>query len=269
MATFEPPKNWTEQDREHYLQQVMRSGWTRMRPYSLLFLLLGVGIAERGATPEDLKRGVRNADNPEGNLDASCWEDPEDLDDEERAQHATHVEDAERYAAAYGRPPLRTHTDVLDLLVAAGAIYEVPDGTGVARFYPKVPAPAPADVFPLDEEEAAVQRQLRIDSAYEGDSYRIIELFEPDGKRHEEVVTSLDRLARLIKGDPHDAREAVRLLTEAGDFATSLDLDGLPSHKVFRIRCNWDRFDQARIGIQGMTEDGRLSVTLPSELDRP
>ena len=108
MAAFEPPKNWTEQDREHYLQQVMRSGWTRMRPYSLLFLLLGVGIAERGATPEDLKRGVRNADNPEGNLDASCWENPEDLDDEERAQQATHVEDAERYAAAYGRPPLRT-----------------------------------------------------------------------------------------------------------------------------------------------------------------
>lgn len=79
MVALEPPTSWTEQDRERYLQQVMRSGWTRMRPHSLLFLLLGVRITEYGATREDLKRGVRNADNPEGDLDGSCWEDPEGL----------------------------------------------------------------------------------------------------------------------------------------------------------------------------------------------
>ncbi|WP_432198226.1 DUF6042 family protein [Streptomyces sp. bgisy027] len=269
MVALEPPKSWTEQDREHYLHQVMRSGWSRMRPYSLLFLLLGVGLAESGATREDLKRGVRSADHPEGDLDASCWDDPDGLDEEERARQPAQIEDAERYAAHYGRPPLRTHADVLELLVAAGVIYEVPDGAGVARLYPRVPAPAPAEVFPLDEEEAAIQRKLRVDSAYEGDSYRIIDLFEPDGKRHEEVVTSLDRLARVIQGDPHDAHEAVRLLTEEGDFTTSTDLTDLPSHKVFRIRCDWDRFDQTRIGIHGMTKDGKLSVTLPSDQDRP
>ncbi|MFI9588485.1 DUF6042 family protein [Streptomyces sp. NPDC052236] len=244
----------------------MRGGWTRMRPHSLTFLLLGVGIAENGATRDDLKRGVRNVDNPEGDLDASCWETPESLDEDEHAKQPAHIQAAERYAAHYGRPPLRTHTDVLDLLMAAGIIYEVPIEAGVPRLYPKVPAPAPAEVFPLDEEEAAIQRQLRIDSAYEGDSYRIIELFEPDGQRPKEVVTSLDRLARLLQGNVHDARETVRLLTEAGDFTTSLDLTDLPSHKVFRIRCDWDRFDEERIGIHGMTEDGRLSVTLPNKL---
>ncbi|GAB2580349.1 hypothetical protein GCM10027168_11490 [Streptomyces capparidis] len=265
MAALELPKSWTEQDREHYLRQVMRGGWARMRPYSLAFLPLGVGLEENGATREELKRVVRDADNPEGDLQSSCWEDAASLDEDERAQRLAHREAAERYAAHYGRPPLRTHTDVLELLVAAGVLFEVTDEAGVPRLYPKLPPPVPAEVFPLDAEEAAIQRQLRIDSAYERDSSRIIALFEPDGQRRQELVTSLDRLARLIQGDPHDAREALRLLTDAGDFTTSLDIADLPPHKVIRIRCDWDRFDQERIGIHGMTEDGRLSVTLPAE----
>nr|WP_281404334.1 DUF6042 family protein [Streptomyces roseirectus] len=244
----------------------MRSGWSRMRPHALLFLLMGAGIAENGATRGDLCRSLGHHENPESALADSCWQDPEDLDEDERAAQPALIAAAERYAARYGRPSLRTHADVLDLLLAAGVIYEVPDAHGTPRFYPRTPAPVPADVFDLTEEEAAIQRRLRIDSAYEADSYRVIDLFEPDGERHEEVVTSLDRLARLIDGDPHDAREAVRLLTEAGDFTTSLDLTGLPSHKVFRIRCDWEHFDRARIGIHGLTEDGRLAVTLPDDL---
>lgn len=265
MTALEPPKSWTEQDREHYLHQLMRSGWSRMRPYSLTFLLMGVGIAEGGATREHLRAGVRNSENPDGDLELSCWEDPASLDDEERADQLQQREESERYAAHHGRPPLRTHSDVLDLLLLAGVIYEVPNKADVPRLYPTLPLPVPADVFPLDAEEAAIQKQLRIDSSYEGDSYRIIGLFEPQGQRHVEVTTSLERVARLIEGDLHDAREAIRLLTEAGDFATSLDLANLPHHKVFRIRCNWDRFDEERVGIHGMTEDGKLSVTLPAE----
>ncbi|MFD9458594.1 DUF6042 family protein [Streptomyces sp. NPDC059985] len=267
MVASTPPASWTEQDREYYLQQVMRSGWSRMRPYSLLFLLLGAGIAENGATREDLKPGLRNSENPQGDLEAPCWEDPDDLDEDEQARQPQLIETAALYAAHYGRPPLRTHADVLDLLLAAGVVYEVPNAVGAPRIFPKVPAPVPADVFPLDEEEAAIQRQMLIDSAYEGPSYRIIELFEPDGLRREEIVTSLDRMARLIEGDPQDAREAIRLLTEVGDFTTTLDVANVPSHKVFRIRCAWEQFDKKRIGIHGMTEDGKLAVTLPSDLD--
>ncbi|MER6445455.1 DUF6042 family protein [Streptomyces venezuelae] len=267
MVALTPPASWTEQDRERYLQQVMRSGWSRMRPYSFLFLLLGVGIAENGATREDLKPGLRNGENPQGDLEAPCWEDPDDLDEDEQARQPELIETATRYAAHYGRPPLRTHADVLDLLLAAGVVYEVPDAAGgEPRLFPKLPAPVPADVFPVDEREAAIQRQLLIDSAYEGASYRIIEQFEPDGLRREEIVTSLDRLARLIGGDPQDAREALRLLAEVGDFTTTLDVADLPSHKVFRIRCDWEQFDKNRIGIHGMTEDGKLAVTLPSDL---
>ncbi|WP_327380675.1 DUF6042 family protein [Streptomyces sp. NBC_01207] len=267
MVASTPPASWTEQDREYYLHQVMRSGWSRMRPYSLFFLLLGVGIAETGATREDLEQGLRNRENPQGDLEAPCWEDPDDFDEDEQARHAKLIERAELYASHYGRPPLRTNADVLDLLLAAGVVYEVPDAVGVPRIFPKVPAPVPADVFPLDEEEAAVQRQMLIDSAYEGPSCRIIELFEPYGLRRKEIVTSLDRLARLIEGDPGDAREAIRLLTEAGDFTTTLDVTNVPSHKVFRIQCDWERFDKERISIHGMTEDGKLAVTLPSDLD--
>ncbi|MEU3315824.1 DUF6042 family protein [Streptomyces sp. NPDC006662] len=165
-----------------------------------------------------------------------------------------------------GRPCV--HADVLDLLLTAGVLYEVPDAAGGApRIFPKLPPPVPADVFPLDEEEAAIQRQMLIDSAYEGPSYRIIELFDPDGLRRAEIVTSLDRLARLIEGDPQDAREALRLLAEVGDFTTTLDVTDLPSHKVFRIQCDWEQFDKKRISIHGMTEDGKLAVTLPSDLD--
>ncbi|MFE3760562.1 DUF6042 family protein [Streptomyces sp. NPDC059104] len=267
MVALTPPASWTEQDREHYLQQVMRSGWSRMRPHSFLFLLLGVGIAEIGATREELKQGLRTSENPQGNLEASCWEAPDDLDEDEQARQAKLIGTAELYAAHHGRPPLCTHADVLDLLLAAGVVYEVPDAAGATRIFPTVPTPVPADVFPLDEEEAGIQRQLLIDRAYEGSSYRIIELFEPDGSRREEIVTSLDRLARLIEGDPQDAREAIRLLTEVGDFTTTLDIADVPSHRVFRIRCDWDQFDQKRIGIHDVTEEGKLAVTLPGDLD--
>lgn len=121
-------------------------------------------------------------------------------------------------------------------------------------------------MFPLDEEEAAVQRQMLSDSAYEGASQRVIQMFGPEGARHKEIATSLDRLARLIEGDPEDAREAVRLVTGNGDFTTTLDVSGLAPHKVFRIQCDWEQFDRTRLTFHGMTEDGKLAVTLPGDL---
>lgn len=169
------------------------------------------GSSENGATRDDLCNGLGYLEYPESGLENSCWEDPEELDEDARAAQLAQIAAAERYAACYGRPPLRTHTDVLELLLAAEVIYEVPDACGTQRFYPRIPASTPAD------------------------SYRVIDLFDPEGKHHEEVVTSLD-------------------------------LASLPSHKVFRIRCDWERFDRTRIGIHGLTEDGKLRVTLPDEL---
>ncbi|MCZ4102079.1 hypothetical protein C8250_042195 [Streptomyces sp. So13.3] len=113
----------------------------------------------------------------------------------------------------------------------------------------------------------SVERQLRIDSVYEGDSYRSIELFDPDGQRRSEVKTSLDRVARLIEGDTHGRREALRLLTETGDFTTSRDLTGLPPYRVFAIRRDGEQFDQQRIAIHGATEGSRIRVTLPRGTD--
>ncbi|MFJ5809065.1 DUF6042 family protein [Streptomyces sp. NPDC093093] len=267
MVALEPPAPWTEQDREDHLQRVMRNGWSRMRPFSFMFLLLGAGLAESGATREELTSALRSRENPEGDWAAACWEDAEDLDEEERTRRPKLIATADRYAAHHGRPPLRTHADVLDLLLAAGVVHEVPDAAGGApRLFPQVPVPSPADVFPLDEEEAAVQRQMLSDSAYEGASQRVMQMFEPEGARHKEIVTSLDRLAPLIEGDPEDAREAVRLVTGNGDFTTTLDVSGLAPHKVFRIQCDWEQFDRTRLTFHGMTEDGKLAVTLTGDL---
>ncbi|AXE76056.1 hypothetical protein C5746_02705 [Streptomyces atratus] len=59
---------------------------------------------------------------------------------------------------------------MITLLVAANVIHEIPDGDGVLRLHPAHPLPAPADVFPLAEEEAAIQRKMRFEAAYEDDS---------------------------------------------------------------------------------------------------
>ncbi|AXE76057.1 hypothetical protein C5746_02710 [Streptomyces atratus] len=94
-------------------------------------------------------------------------------------------------------------------------------------------------------------------------------MFHPDGDRHSEITTSLEHLARAIDGDPHDARQAVQLLLNEGDFTTSLDITGLPPHKVFRLQCDWTQFDATRICIHGMTDEGQMQVTLPTDFLGP
>ncbi|WP_413754675.1 DUF6042 family protein [Streptomyces sp. R-74717] len=72
-----------------------------------------------------------------------------------------------------------------------------------------------------------------------------------------------------MDGDPHDARQAVQLLLNEGDFTTSLDITDLPPHKVFRLRCDWTQFDTTHIRIQGMTDEGQMQVTLPTDFLGP
>lgn len=92
-------------------------------------------------------------------------------------------------------------------------------------------------------------------------------MFDPSNDRREEITTSFDRLARVIDGHAHDARQAVQLLLHDKDFTASVDVATVASHKVFRLRCEWEKFDPTRIGIHGFTEEGSLSVTLPDDMD--
>ncbi|MFJ1550543.1 DUF6042 family protein [Streptomyces sp. NPDC088246] len=265
----EPLKDWSEQNREQHFHEVMRGGWARLRPHALTFLLTGLVSEETPLARKDMTRFVCSASNPDGDLNLSCWENPSTWDEDERAEVRRQMADAARYAAHYGLPPLQTNDDVITLLVAADVIHEIPGRDGVLRLHPAHPLPAPADVFPLTEEEAAIQRRLRFEAAYEDDSYKIINLFHPDGDRQSELTTSLERLARAIGGDPHDARQAVQLLLNEGDFTTSLDITDLPPHKVFRLWCDWTQFDATRIGIHGMTDEGQMEVTLPTDFPGP
>ncbi|MFI9332148.1 DUF6042 family protein [Kitasatospora sp. NPDC052868] len=90
-------------------------------------------------------------------------------------------------------------------------------------------------------------------------------MFDPEGRRLEEVTTSLQRLAKAIDGDPHDARQAVLLLLDQGDFTATEDVAAIPPHKVFRLRCDWEKFEQSRISIHGVNDDGQIVVTLPQD----
>nr|WP_042422205.1 DUF6042 family protein [Streptacidiphilus anmyonensis] len=235
-------------------------------PLSMLALLLiGLVSEDRPLTMEEARRFLRSTGNPDGAWSGSCWDDGEDEDDYEQ-DLAARQRDTARYAAQYGLPPLETLRDMLTLLTTAGVVHLVPDPAGVLRLYPACPLPRPQDVFPLDEAELAAQHQLQWSAAYGGDASRIIELFQPRGERRKEITTSLDRLARVIDGHPHDAREAVLLLVEAGDFTTSLPVAGMLPHKVFRLCCDWKAFDAHRIGVHGRDEQDRIRVTVPDSL---
>ncbi|MBC2868616.1 DUF6042 family protein [Streptomyces mexicanus] len=263
--TTVPLTNWSHEQQELHLRSVVRGGWLRIPPNMTGLLLIGLGCEGRPLTREEARTIVRTWANPRGDWQASCWdqEDKLERDEDDLADLRKQQADAARYAAHYGLPPLRTFTDLLGLLIAAGVVHEIRDARGVPRLHPAFPLPGPHEVFPLDEEELAVQKSLRRDAAYGSDSYRIIDLFAPTGERRNEIITSLDRLARTIEGHSHDAREAVQLLLEAGDFSATEDISCVASHKVFRLHCDWRKFDAQRIGI-GRDDQGRIEVTLPA-----
>ncbi|MFJ4671448.1 hypothetical protein [Kitasatospora purpeofusca] len=62
-------------------------------------------------------------------------------------------------------------------------LHEVPDTSGRPRLHPAHPLPFPGDFLPLSAEEEQVQRELRMSLVYSDDSFEIIGLFEPDGRR--------------------------------------------------------------------------------------
>jgi hypothetical protein len=261
-----PLTNWSQDHREQHFDSVIGGGWLRIRPQMLALLLLALTGTARPLTREDLLHFLRSGGSPSACWQSSCWEDCDELDAEELADLQAAQSTAAGYAAHYGLPPLRTFDDMLTLMIAAGLVHEIPGTDGHIRLHPAFPLPGPHQVFPLDNEELAAQRSLRCRHAYQGDSIRIIELFQPAGARFQQITTSLDRLARVIDGHPHDARQALGLLLNGEDFRTDADISAIPAHKIFRLRCDWDRFDAHREQIQH-GQEGLITITVPAASD--
>ena len=178
-----PLTSWDEATAEKMCTEIFDGGWSRSLPPAGTLFLVGVAIHLEERTEEDLAFDIRGADNPRGNFDAPCWEPPDLLTDEELAKqneewgeddgrsaaevnteieehHSAWMATVDRYAAHYGFGPVRTNRDVLDLLVAAGALHH--EG---ARFRPVFPLPRVEDAFPASDEERAVLVEMRAESA--------------------------------------------------------------------------------------------------------
>ncbi|MER8188222.1 DUF6042 family protein [Kitasatospora sp. NPDC094015] len=262
--------DWTDDEmRGEHLRRTARGGWSRIRPMVTMMLLIGAAMEDGPLTREELGPFVATKANPTGLLTHSCWDTGDDYDEEEAAEAAEalpgQIADGTRYAAQYGLPPLETINEVITLLVAAKVLHEIPDDAGVPRLHPASPLPFPTEVLPLGAEEEQIQRELRMSLIYSDDSFEIIALFEPDGRRLAEITTSLQRLAKAIDGDPHDARQAVLMLLDQGDFTATEGVAVIPPHKVFRLQCDWEKFDQSRITIHGVNDNGQIVVTLPED----
>ncbi|MGE7437035.1 DUF6042 family protein [Kitasatospora sp. NPDC001175] len=266
MAETASLMDWSDDEmRGEHLRRAARGGWSRIRPMATMMLLIGAVMEGAPFTREELGPFVATKANPAGTLTHSCWDTGDEPDEDELAALPGQIAEVTRYAAHYGLPPLETIDDVITLLVAAKVLHEIPDSSGQLRLHPANPLPFPSEVLPLSAEEEQVQRELRMSLIYSEDSFEIIALFEPDGRRIDEVTTSLQRLARVIDGDPHDARQAVLLLLGEGDFTATEDVAAIPPHKVFRLRCDWEKFDRSRIAIHGVNDEGQIVVTLPED----
>ncbi|UXY24040.1 DUF6042 family protein [Streptomyces cynarae] len=259
----EPLTDWSQDHREQHFHSVIGGGWLRMPPPMLGLLLAALTGRGKPLTREELRPFVRSSVNSSGDWHASCWGDGDERDRADLTElRAAQAATSTRYAAHYGLPPLSTLNDMLTLMIAAGLVHEIPDADGQTRLYPAFPLPGPHEVFPLDDKELSAQQVLRRHLAYGGDSSRIIALFDPTGLRHQEITTSLDRLAHVIDEHSHDARQAVLLLLEGPDFTATTDISEIPPHKVFQLRCDWDTFHTHRIR---RGRQGRIAATVPTD----
>ncbi|WP_221773107.1 DUF6042 family protein [Streptomyces sp. WAC 06725] len=76
--------------------------------------------------------------------------------------------------------------------------------------------------------------------------------------------TSLDRLADVINGSSHGARQALQMLSYIGGFSASDNIAALAPHQAFQLRCDWAVFDAERLSIHGMDDEGRIVAPLPA-----
>jgi hypothetical protein len=155
-TTSEPERkhlaSWPARVADTLARQHLAGGWSRALPPAGV-MMLGA-IADRGETvsPAELGRVLPVEPVDGDRWAAPCWYDL----DEQAEQVAT----LDRYAAAYGRGPVRTCADLLDLLVAAGVLWMV-EGTVNNTIGPVEPVPRVDEVFPASNAERAEIASLR------------------------------------------------------------------------------------------------------------
>lgn len=238
--------DWSERDAELHAHAVAARGWLRMRPLTLPLLLVGAGLNELAPTREYLAEYANGSTKSGLGLQESCWPAADEADPVEASRQRSQ---AAHYSAFYGLEMPEVVDDLITLTVAAGVLVEVDDGSGTLRIRPARPLPSPADVFPVGREESMVLDLVAADARYAAKKLQVLSLFSPGEHRHQEITTSLERLARVTDGSPHDARQTVLLMLGEGDFTASADISNLAPHKVFRLRCSWTDFDEQRIRI--------------------
>ncbi len=169
------------------------------------------------------------------------------------AEEAAHREQIrarlDEAAAQVGVGPLVTVKDVFDFLNACQVILQHTDGD-VARYSLNPVPPLPGEVFDLTAEEQTEEDELRWSELYEEPSYRVIELFEPQGARHKVLTSSLEKLSKKIQRDPETVRQAILWLIKQGDFSVNLDVTRLDTYKVFQLRVDWEQFAKDRIMVR-------------------
>ncbi|MFB7906546.1 DUF6042 family protein [Kitasatospora sp. NPDC056076] len=249
--TTTPMTDWSDDNLRAQAPRIWEGGWGRFGPSSTALLLsdiLGCGIA----APRREELVIVEVS---GGWESSCLTDPLDLpedqraDEEDRNQAFTELLDANRLA------PVTTWTELLNLLISAGIIHEVDHEEGSPRLTLADPLPAVYETFTVPADEKAKIVHLQEVGQYEQSTNRVIALFDPENKCLSEITTSLERLARHLEPSTTEwARQTVLSLLRTGsEFTTSIDITGIPSHRVFRIMCDWELFSENRIGIRRAT----------------
>jgi Family of unknown function (DUF6042) len=270
-----PLEGWDEEQRAKVQGDVFDTGLSRHLPAVGTVLLAAVVSFDQPPTEADLSTVLRSPTRRAGSWEESAWEEPKPFTAEELAQlrarfggsdeepsdpfivnarELAHFQEhrarVDSYAAHYGRPPVRTCRDVLELMVAAGILHRVAED-GEVRFRPAWPLPLAEDVFPVTPEERAEDDAIRWRHLHEGTAQDIIRLFKPDDEQpRDRLTTSLERLGRTMNLDPDSVREGIVLLLEHGDFSANIDIARAPRHKVFSLAVDWERFAATRIGIR-------------------
>jgi hypothetical protein len=110
------------------------------------------------------------------------------------------------------------------------------------------PLPLPEERIPLSDAERDDEDRMRWQGLHYRHAQQLIGRFVAHDL--DTMTTSLTQLARLLKVDINDAREAVLvLLGECGDFSADHDIERIEPHQVFNLTVDWERFNQERIGI--------------------
>ncbi|MEU8195226.1 DUF6042 family protein [Microbispora amethystogenes] len=250
-------------------------GWSRWMPHSATVLIGVLSLQERPLTMDEIvaERGFDSPAVEDKGWDTEAWE-PLELhteeslaklredfphgDDNKSADEINAEEAAAReqwrnrldeVAQQLGVAPLVTMRDVLNYMVACRVLLASTED-GVTRYAVNPAPPLPTEVLAMTPEEIAKDDRIRWTHMYEEPSYRIIDLFEPDGAQHESLKTSLEKLARKIEKDPETARQAVLWLIEQGDFSANIDVATAEIHRVFQLHVDWDKFFASRISIR-------------------